>query len=638
MANEKTYTARFNIEGNARSELEAMRDAGRDYADATDEAASSTEAATVQTESFTDRLNKLRVVYDQVISRSKEAVKQFAAEQASQGRLARVYDEAGVSAARLAKSEELLARNRDKGYGSIVEQREALRNLFEETKNVATAERDLALANDIASQEAISVTQASEAIAKARRGETEELKRFTGVSKTASQQLGQITDDGQRAAVAIDMLTDAYSGAAEANAGLEERMTAFSEQAVQVETAIGEIVVAAGDMTAKLLEVVSASDDGEISMKNFAKGMGEFARQTTEATTVLTGFLDEMTRQDIIEIAKGGGILSPDNVMRVINEVESRRQSRLALTPDGQPAGTGDAGTGGGSSKYYNYGPLFGDAPTKPKGKRKPKERERDFSGVRSLGDLTDEAAEELDAEIEALRAKEEQEQRVAFAKEMQLNVANEIARLELQGNEIAARRATIINSNLTPLQKAVELKKIEVELEEKAEQAAAARAAARVAMVDAAADATSGLIRSLGEGEAAERAASLVDGLKAEYKAILAFAGGNYASGIAYQAGAIKAFAVAGGGGGGGGASSAKTSRGQEQTQQRFNAEAEARRNARIFAETVESNRTTADRPIILNYRSVGSFTEREGMNVANAARKAFQTQVGGGRRDIGV
>ncbi len=279
-----------------------------------------------------------------------DAVRAYADLDAAQGRLSRSFDRAGASARDLAAAEEQIRQTRDRVGVGIQAQTDALRSLVDATGDVKIAQQDLALAVDIASQENIDLSRATEMLRKARKGEVEELKQLNGLNKDSAQELGRVEDQAKRSELAISFLSDAYAGAAEENRGLADDLAATEDQLKEVQAATGEVAMSliegSGSLAAALLVSIGLFEEGEFTLGNFARGMTGFASATAEAAGELTKMVSEAGFSDFLEMVATGGfagmLLGTNDVATdLIDRAETRLAERRAGGGGGAPAGGG---------------------------------------------------------------------------------------------------------------------------------------------------------------------------------------------------------------------------------------------------------------------------------------------------------
>lgn len=657
---DKRYSAEYVITGNAADALRDIQGQAKKTESAITDGADATKKAATETTSFTDRLNKLKVAYDLVAKQAAEAVKEFAKQEASTGRLSNAFSKAGLSAEQLNKAQAGLIANRDKLGVGIVEQQEALRQLVEVTGDAELAQRDLNLALDIASQENMTLEQATESLRKARNGEVEELKNLNGITKEQSQALGRMEGDAARGAAAIRELRDAYDGAAEANAGTEEKLNAYREQLKEAQAALGQMIVSMGGLAGSFADVASSAVGAEVSVRAFAGGMSELADQTDQVGSEWDKFWEEFSGDDIIE-----GFKRNESGLETYTRVLDRAHTNLAIAADEQErfnklmSGSPLVDMGSGSSERSTPGPggaaNIMDAVSedelaaqrkqdeekaerqKKAAEKRAKEREREKEA----------AAEEAQAALDAAMAAAEQaveEERKKEALQEQLRIRDEIAGLKLQERDLDALILELENSKLTPLERQLRLTQ-EIERAnaaasaqskrqaDLAQKAAVAKQQEMRAVVDASGQAASGIIGALSESDEAKMASAALDAAMYGYKAIVAFIESNPAAGIGYTTAAVQAVAVAAGSAGGGGASGGGKGAGGASTAARPDPEAAARRQARLFAEEFSREQQSQGIVYNINYRSVARPTEREARLIGEATQRNQQTTVGGAR-----
>lgn len=658
---DKRYSAEYVITGNAADALRDIQGQAKKTEGAISDGADATKKAATETTSFTDRLNKLKVAYDLVAKQAAEAVKEFAKQEASTGRLSNAFNKAGLSAEQLNKAQAGLIANRDKLGVGIVEQQEALRQLVEATGDAEMAQRDLNLALDIASQENMTLEQATESLRKARNGETEELKNLNGITKEQSQALGQMQGDAARGSAAIRQLRDAYDGAAEANAGTEEKLNAYREQLKEAQAALGQMIVSMGGLAGSFADVASSAVGAEVSVRAFAGGMSELADQTEQVNSEWDKFWEEFSGDDVIE-----GFKRNESGLETYNRVLDRAHTNLARAADEQErfndlmSGSPLLDIGAGASERSTPGPggaaNIMDAVSEDElAAQRKKDEEKAERQKKAAAERAKEREREREASAEAAAAAVDaamaageqavEEERKKDILEEQLRVRDEIARAKLEERDLDALILELENSKLTPLERQLRLTR-EIEQAnarasqeaerqaDQAEQAAKSKKQETKAVVDASGQAASGIIGALSDSDEAKMASAALDAAMYGYKAIVAFIESNPAAGIGYTTAAVQAAAVAAGSAGGGGAA-AKGGKGAggASTAARPDPEAQARRQARLFAEEFSREQQSQGIVYNINYRSIARPTEREARLIGEATQRNQQTTVGGAR-----
>lgn len=665
MAN-KRYTAEYVIEGNAADALREIQSAASGAESAIDKTGDSTKSTAIETTSFTDKVAKLKVAYELLAKQLIAATKEFAAQEAATGRLTRAFEQAGIESNKLAQATERMRLNRDKLGVSIQAQQDALRQLVEATGDAETAQSDLNLALDIASQENIRLEQATEALRKARNGEVEELKNLNGINKETASQLSKMEGDAERGAAAINMLRDSYAGAAEANAGTEERMAAFQEQLKEAQAALGQVVVAIADVIGALVGVIDILPGADLNMSNFADGLSNLADIITEVTDSIKMVTEEMTALEAIQMA------IPIYQFEVFADVLDRAETNAANLKQRQleinklMGGTNLLGMAPGASERSTpagAASVFGSVSQEEvdewweeqqdkKRKAQKKSNKATSKNKAALESAVDFAFGRASDAVESEREQEAAEEKEA-ALQREIELRNILAELRMDGFDLEARLIEIERSKMTEKEKELATQQaISAELAEQKRLAKAQAdeakknqqqlASARMQAVSAYSSGTKELLSTFAEEEDAKRANALIDAAVYTYKAQAAFFDpslGGPAGAFAFGSAAVGALAVAAGAGGGGGGAATKagSSNGGGGTQSsQVNPEAAARRSARILAEELQRDFGPQGVTYNINYRSVAAPTEAEGRIIGEAIRKEQQTQVGGAGRTL--
>ena len=243
---DKKYTIEIDVDGNADKKLD-------DIASSSQKADKSTKRLTKSSNKQSGVMGKLGGVLGSlkmgyaavaavVVLAAKRlyAASRAAAVQAAQvGKLARSIREAGGSYNDLKRSQDL-ARQASNTFG--VELNKALnsiQSLTEASGDAKKAQDDFALALDISAQSGQDLETVTNALAEARRGEFEGLKKYVGFNKTVLEALTQTKDRAGATADAFDKLKNSYSGAAAELAGADEDAKAVEASLENIETTVG---------------------------------------------------------------------------------------------------------------------------------------------------------------------------------------------------------------------------------------------------------------------------------------------------------------------------------------------------------------------------------------------------------------
>ena len=243
---DKKYTIEIDVDGNADKKLD-------DIASSSQKADKSTKRLTKSSNKQSGVMGKLGGVLGSlkmgyaavaavVVLAAKRlyAASRAAAVQAAEvGKLARSIREAGGSYNDLKRSQDL-ARQASNTFG--VELNKALnsiQSLTEASGDAKKAQDDFALALDISAQSGQDLETVTNALAEARRGEFEGLKKYVGFNKTVLEALTQTKDRAGATADAFDKLKNSYSGAAAELAGADEDAKAVEASLENIETTVG---------------------------------------------------------------------------------------------------------------------------------------------------------------------------------------------------------------------------------------------------------------------------------------------------------------------------------------------------------------------------------------------------------------
>lgn len=620
---------------------EATRSAKK-YNKASDDVAKSQKKAAMSMAETAGQLLALKAIL-------VDSIAVFAEQDAAQGRLDRAMRKANATA-KDAKDIQNQLRVSQEIYGfAVVESRDAMMSLIQVTNDASVAQADFNLAMDIAGQENISLAQATEMLRKVRNGEVEEIKRLSGINKDLAADLNRIKDVNERAAETMRILQSEYAGARQETRGLSNDLEASKQNFDRVLGSVGSLVVELG----KLTNVIG---DGDRSLfGQFATGMEEFAKQAGEARKEIDRIIDGLSDATMLDFMQNKGLMqiglekaSERDAMAAVGLSEATQQrmvdfyKKLATvqSEEARKALSDDffAKEADRIRKESQRGPVrvtVQDVPdpvdehNKPERKKRREASKRDAerraeararakeqeeqARVKAMMDEINaeeewkrqQAAWEAEEEREAERTRIEEER--AEKLEREISLRERVAELQLAGDEVAARRLKIEESSLTPAEKRLELTRLEADESERAAAAAQQKLEADIQAIQAFGGALGTALELAGEEEAARRAVAAVDALVYQYKAIAAFGSPlTFGQGIAYQAAAIKAGAVAvgavggGGGGGGGGGAAASASR--------TPAPESSRESSRSFADEQSAleRRANAGNTYILEFRSV--------------------------------
>lgn len=275
-----------------------------------------------------------KAAYDVLNAVIGDSIALYAEVDAEQGRIIRNLEQMGVDAEEASGYIEGLNKklraNIKFGLG-IVDQTRAYRKLLDATKDRAEAESDLALAIDIQADGITDLAGATEALKKARLGDAGVLKELGVLTKNQEQQLSGIKDEAVRTRVAMELLNREFTGAAERNLGLADKLASTEEQINAVKIATGKLVTQLGSEASGLINKLILTEDqlnsGETALGLFAKAMTNLSNQTSVAKDNLGFFLDEFTTEDWLRLKAAGGILSGEGVA-IVRGVAARGRAR----------------------------------------------------------------------------------------------------------------------------------------------------------------------------------------------------------------------------------------------------------------------------------------------------------------------
>jgi len=274
-----------------------------------------------------------------------DSVKEFAEQDAANGRLVRSLGQAGASTDAFAKAQANATRNAQRYGISVLEQTDALRELIDAGADAEQAQEDLNLAIDIGAQTTDGLAKTTQILTKVRNGDIGPLKKLGVLTKDQIKDLGKVTDEAERTAIAMDILREKYEGAAEANAGLADAQGKTEEALKAVQVELGALVAELGDEGAgaigALFDFITLSDDGTFSLQNFATGLRNFTASIREIKQPL---------EDLADVALGGGLIGQAirgeeltfTPAQVLSAADTRRSAEAAAAKT--PAAEGPAG------------------------------------------------------------------------------------------------------------------------------------------------------------------------------------------------------------------------------------------------------------------------------------------------------
>lgn len=576
------------------------------------------------------------------------ATQRYLETDAALGRLSNSQQNAGATAAEIAEQTRVAAEALD-AYGITTQQSaNALQKLNDASGSATSAARDYTLALDIAAQANIRFEDAVNLIAKARKGEVEELKNLRGLNKDQAQDLGKITDQATRSDLAIRALTAAYEGSAEANASAIDKQAAFKAQADELLVSIGDVTTAVGSGAAGLVgalsEMVGLTESGDDFFGMFVGGMGRFADAIREVQgplfdiiTGIAGLADGKSIADIISEADTRRALAEkkrrDDAKETSKEVKKETVEEVNAVIKGEVIKQEQVKkTAAARKKYAEQSKKDAEAEQKAnyddwkrwRDLRDQQEKERDELAFRERvarmkleGDLR--GALEAELNKSGATAGEKELALTSFdagveQQKQELELRERIAQLQIEGNDYEAERLAIINSSMTATEKKLALQ----ELDEKQTADMIAVTNAYVSAIGGVGKAVAGAF--LG-GDDAKRASAAIDGAIASYQAIMAFWTGNFPAAIGLTTAAASAFAVAGEGGsaapksGGGSASAAPTVGGFSMSE-----------TSRAQAKPEPQNTT-----VVLNLSTINTVTPESGRAIVEGTQRILQSTIGG-------
>lgn len=626
---------RLDAEGNAVTVIKKTEKASQDLERQTDDTADKTKKSAV---SFGKAMAALAAFKAVVV----DTVGAYQKLDAAQGRLTNALRNAGAGQREFAQAQRLAIEMRNQFGITEMESVNALRQLVDASGDASKAMTDYRLAVDIASQENMSLEQATSLLAKARNGEVEELKNLRGLNKDQAQQLGQVEDATERASIAVQFLTESYDGAAEANAGLEDKSKALKAQFETLQTATGQLLVEIGEggvglvgAIGSLLGIVEKDAlEGDL-FGRFADGMRRFASavgETFDYVVMLVAGLD--------------GLMEGKSLMDIIDEAESAKararlkQQQEQQKQDEERKEEVREDLGGGKTATERLADADKKGSTRPRSARKQKGGSsvdpEDFEG--GFDDAEAEFVREKELEAERLKLELMREQDAL--RQVELEHAIRVAEIKAQNLDPEMRSLRLMQEQeraASAMNQAVaqinQTQKQRVPTEQELAGLANQEAQARMSYVDALTGGAKGLISTLAQGEAAKRASAALDAAVLSYKAVEMFVLGDYARAGAAALGAAQATAVAAGAGGGvSGGGAGKMAGGAAPPQQR-SPEDLARMNARVLSEELRENDAARSVTYNLNWRSVARPDYRDARQMLSAVRDAAGLSIGGPR-----
>lgn len=331
--------AKRKIEWESTGAEKAAKDA-KDVARSQDNVASSMGGVTKALGFFT-------VAYAATKELIVDSLTAYADVDAVQGRIKRNFRQMGLDArqanAELEKQNRLFRENTKYGL-KVSEQTKAYDEFLNVTKDVTAATEGLSLATDIqADKEGVDLAQATKIVTEAQNGKITALEKLGILTKDQTKDLAALKDENQRAAIAVQILKDEFSGAAEENAGLADTLAANEANYERLQIAIGQVVAEMGTASTGLigrtLDVITFSEKGTFTINNFATGMENFADKIGEASTELGKMIDNVEASDF---------LSNDSLLEIGMKALDRAENRKAR----QAAAANQAKKGSGEEEF----------------------------------------------------------------------------------------------------------------------------------------------------------------------------------------------------------------------------------------------------------------------------------------------
>lgn len=569
---------------------------------------------------------------------------------AAAGRLANSQKSAGATAAEVAEQTRIASESLDL-YGITIQQSSnALQKLNDASGDATKAAKDYALALDIAAQANIKFEDAVNLVAKARKGEVEELKSLRALNKDQAADLGKITDQTKRTDLAIRALTAAYAGSAEANAGAIDKQAAFKAQADELLVGIGDVTVAIGSgasgLVGAIAELTGLTEEGDDFFGAFVTGMGNFADAIREVQgplfdiiTGIAGLAEGKSVADIISEADTRRALAESE--RRKRQKESSSEAKQETVEEVQTAIKGEVTKQEALKKTAETRKKYSEQ-SKKDAEAEQKANYDDWKRWRDLRDEQERQAEELAFRDRVARMKLEGDMRGALEAELdksgatggekdlalstfdagveqqkqELELRERIAQLQLDGNEYEAERLSIINSSMTATEKKLALG----ELEAKQQSKLNSTISAYVSAIGGVGKAVTGAF--LG-GDAAKRASAAIDASIAGYQAAMAFWTGNIPAALGLTVAAAQAAAIAGASSSGGAPSKGGAGAvAASPTVSNFVSNEQSRTQAQAQPQS-----TT----VVLNLSSINTVTPESGGAIIDGVDTVLQGIIGG-------
>lgn len=246
----------------------------------------------------------------------KETVGAYAEQDALNGQLARSLDRVGAAAGTLDRAQKMMRQNAREHGVAVNEQTVALKTLVEVTGDYDTAARDLQLAIDIQADSTMSLAQAGEALTKVHNGDIGALKKLQVLTKDQIKDLNKVTDETERAAIAMAFLEERFAGAAAENHGLADELAAQEEQMRNMGVAVGDVVAALGQSGAGLIGSVLQATGVIEAQKDPVEALGDsfkdLAADIREGASELEKLAKNVTWDDFIKYQTSGGMFTEE--------------------------------------------------------------------------------------------------------------------------------------------------------------------------------------------------------------------------------------------------------------------------------------------------------------------------------------
>jgi len=564
----------IELRGNTQDATRAINETG-DAVDDLDKGLGKVEKSSDRAKKKTDELSKTMATSAQslgvVAAAAALLVARYAEVDAAQGRLtASVNAAGGTQADHKALTDASAAAMRRFGVDTLTsaKMQDVLINASGDAK---TALGDYKLALDVAAGAGLSVEDAANRIAKARRGEIDGLKDLRGFNKELADDLMTVQDETERTRLATELLAAAYDGAAEETDGLATSIDVMKAQLLDTATNSGDVLAAFGAMGTEFLRVFGILEDGASFVEQFSSGLKGFAgaiRETTDFVAVIpnafakwrdeegsfgAAFLEEVSKRDTAR-AKSAAVAkdtSEETREAAMEQVQGEIKAAAEEVKVEQTRAKA-------RSNALAQRKRDEEAAQKAREQAAKEAEERDFREELARLKLRGEARAALEMELARGNATESEralalgafdEQLAKIERERELR--EEIAQLQLAGNDYAAARLEILAQELTETEQLLALRQLDAETAATADAKQKKDRQEQIALANAYGQAirsaATGVLEAAGLSEGAKRAGAAIDAAIAGYNAVMAYAAFNIPSGIQYTVAAGMAAKVAG-------------------------------------------------------------------------------------------